>query len=385
GVVSQQLPDLQANENHGLALMAFYEGFLLGQYRFKLASERPALQTLKWPASLQAQAQQMEHLCDSVFWARDLVNLPYSHLDAEQLAERFQERGKSSGFEVEVWGESKIASQKMGGLLGVNQGSQSPPTFSILEYKSPEARNSKPYVLVGKGVVFDTGGLSLKPTPNSMDLMKCDMAGAASVAAVIDALALSQAPIHAIALVPATDNRPGEMALCPGDVIEMSNGSLVEVLNTDAEGRLILADALNYAGKLDPEFVVDVATLTGAAARALGPYGAALMGHAPESLMQGIKQAGERSFERLVELPLWPEFDEEIKSDIADLKNLGKGEGGAQSAGAFLKHFTSYPWMHLDIAGPAFLPSARHYIPKGGTGFSVRLLVNFLTSQLQHD
>ena len=385
GLVDSGMPEVEVSDSHVESLKAFHEGFILGQYRFKLGQDRLAAQSPQWPNSLISEMHEVSTLCESVFWARDLVNLPYSHLDTEMLSQQFVNRGKERGFEVEVWGESKIASQKMGGLLGVNQGSQLPPAFHILEYKSPKAINERPFVLVGKGVVFDTGGLSLKPTPNSMDLMKCDMAGAASVAAVIDALAATQAPIHAIALVPATDNRPGEQALCPGDVITISDGTTVEVLNTDAEGRLILADALSYAAKLNPEFVVDVATLTGAAARALGPYGAALMSHAPERLVAAIKESGEQVFERLVELPLWPEFDDEIKSDIADLKNLGKAEGGAQSAGAFLKHFAPYAWMHLDIAGPAFLSGARHYQPKGGTGFSVRLLVNFLTSQLKHD
>jgi leucyl aminopeptidase len=212
----------------------------------------------------------------------------------------------------------------MGGLLAVNKGSQTPPTFTIMEYKPAKPKNKKPLVLVGKGVVYDTGGLSLKPTPNSMDTMKCDMAGAALVGSVLHGVASMNLPLYVIGLVPATDNRPGENAICPGDVITQYDGTTVEVLNTDAEGRLILADALAFAKKFNPELVMDFATLTGAAAAAIGPYGAALMGSAPESVKNSLKSLGDTTYERLAELPLWKEYGEEMKGDISDLKNLGK-------------------------------------------------------------
>jgi leucyl aminopeptidase len=266
----------------------------------------------------------------------------------------------------------------MGGLLAVNRGSIDPPTFSILEWNPGNAKNKKPIVLVGKGITFDTGGLSLKPTPNSMDSMKSDMAGGATVAAVIYAAAKSGLAVHLIALIPATDNRPDGNALTPGDIIYTHSGKSVEVLNTDAEGRLILADALSFAKKYDPTLVVDVATLTGSAAMAIGPYGIVAMGNAGRETFDLLKQSGERVYERIVEFPFWNEYDELIKSDIADIKNIGSREGGAITAGKFLANFVDYPWIHLDIAGPAFLSTADHYRGKGGTGTGVRLLLDFL-------
>jgi leucyl aminopeptidase len=232
--------------------------------------------------------------------------------------------------------------------------------------------------LVGKGVVYDTGGLSLKPTPNSMDSMKCDMAGSAVVAGVMNAVASLKLPVHVIGLVPATDNWIGENSYAPGDIITMYSGTTVEVLNTDAEGRLILADALHFAKKLKPELVCDFATLTGAAVRAIGPYATAVMGKADESVKKEIFESSYAVFERLVEFPLWPEYGDELKSDIADMTNLGKGEGGQISAAKFLEHFTDYPWMHFDIAGPAFLNAADAYRTKGGTGVGIRLMLDFL-------
>jgi leucyl aminopeptidase len=267
----------------------------------------------------------------------------------------------------------------MGGLLAVNQGSPEPPTFTIMEYKPEGARNEKPYVLVGKGVVFDTGGLSLKPTPASMDMMKCDMAGGAAVVGTLYALAKNQVPLHVIGLVPATDNRPGGLAFAPGDVITMYSGLTVEVMNTDAEGRLLLGDALAFAKKYNPELVLDFATLTGSAARAIGKEGIVCMGTADEDVLSELKKAGHATHERLVEFPLWDEYADHIKSDIADLNNIGKAEAGAISAGKFLERFTDgYPWVHFDIAAPAFLTAPDSYRGKGGTGTAVRLTYEFL-------
>jgi leucyl aminopeptidase len=267
-------------------------------------------------------------------------------------------------------------------LLSVNLGSQEPPTFTILEWRPENAVNTAPIVLIGKGVVFDTGGLSLKPTPAAMDMMKCDMAGAAAVVSAIYAAAKNQLPLHIVGLVPATDNRPGENAMAPGDVITMYDGTTVEVLNTDAEGRLILADALSFAAKYKPELVIDLATLTGAAARAIGKEGIVMMGTATAEQKNTLQQAGETAYERLVEFPLWEEYAKHIESDIADLKNLGLAEAGAISAGKFLEHFTSYPWIHLDIAGPAYLTGPDSYRGKNGTGTGVRLLYHFLKKRI---
>ncbi|HEY4798264.1 MAG TPA: peptidase M17, partial [Bacteroidia bacterium] len=222
-----------------------------------------------------------------------------------------------------------------------------------------------------------TGGLSLKPTPNSMDYMKCDMAGSAAVGGAMYAIAKAKLPVHVIGLVPATDNRPGGNAYAPGDVIRMYDGQMVEMLNADAEGRMILADALSYAKEYSPELVIDLATLTGAAAAAIGSFGIVAMGTAGENAKNKLKNSGNSTYERLAEFPFWDEYDELIKSDIADMKNMGGPYGGAITAGKFLARFIDYPWMHFDIAGPAFLQARDSYRGKGGTGIGVRLLFDF--------
>ncbi len=362
-------------------LLALAEGLALSTYQFnKYKSKKESV----YPATIQVlttdadAVQELSQLVEAVHVGRTLVNEPVICLTAEQLSEEIRGLGKEAGFQVEIFHKAKIRTLKMGGLLAVNSGSKEPPTFTIMEYKSPEANQAKPIVLVGKGVVYDTGGLSLKPTPSSMDLMKSDMAGAAAVIAAIYAAAKNKLPIHIVGLIPATDNRPGENAITPGDVIKMHDGTWVEILNTDAEGRLILADALSYARKYDPALVIDLATLTGSAARAIGKEGIVYMGTATDATKEQFEEAGHRVHERLVEFPLWDEYESHIKSDIADINNLGKSEAGAISAGMFLKHFTDYPWLHLDIAGTAFLTSPDNYRGKGGTGSGIRLLYQFL-------
>jgi leucyl aminopeptidase len=317
---------------------------------------------------------------------RDWVNEPPNVMTAVALAEHIQALGKTYNFRVEIWDKARIQAEKMGGLLAVNQGSMLPPTFTIAEYQPAHAHNKKPIVLVGKGLVFDTGGLSLKPTPDSMDYMKVDMAGGAVVANVVAAAAELGLPYHLIALVPATDNRPGENAYTPSDIIYISDGTPVEIRNTDAEGRLILADALVHARRYNPALVVDVATLTGAAALAVGPYASALFTNAGPLVRDGLLESGFRTYERLVEFPLWPEYGHLIKSDIAAIKNSAGREGGAITAAKFLEYFVRYPWAHLDIAGTAYynkpLPPDRgfpkHYQVKYATGVGVRLLLDFI-------
>lgn len=310
-------------------------------------------------------------------WARDMVNLPVNYLNATKLSEEISAIGKAAKFKVTVLDKKEIEKLKMGGLLAVNSGSIEPPTFTIIEYKPSKPRNKKPLVLVGKGVVYDTGGLSLKPTPGSMDSMKSDMAGAAAVAGAIYNVALNQSDVHVIGLIPATDNRPGQLAYTPGDVITMYNGTTVEVLNTDAEGRMILADALAYSEKFKPELVVDLATLTGAAVVAIGTKASCIMGN-DEVNLKKIVQAGNEVHERAVELPFWDEYLDDMKSSIADLKNIGSRYAGMITAGKFLEHFVKAPYIHIDIAGPSFLDAAQEYRPKGGTGVGVRLLTNFI-------
>jgi leucyl aminopeptidase len=289
-----------------------------------------------------------------------------------------QAAGNEAGFTVEVLEKGKIESLNMAGLLAVNSGSVEPPTFTIMEYKPDNATNAQPIVLVGKGVVYDTGGLSLKPTAMSMDFMKCDMGGGAAVLGAIYAAAKNKLPLHIVGLVPATDNRPAGKAYAPGDILRMMNGKTVEVMNTDAEGRLILSDALCYAERYNPCVVVDIATLTGASARALGDIAASLMSNAERDITQKIITAGEEVYERLIEFPLWDEYGDHIKAENADISNMGKAEGGHISAGKFLEHFTSYPWMHVDIAGTVYLHAQSKYRGKYASGFGVRLLYTFL-------
>ena len=325
-----------------------------------------------------AEVNELNTICDATKMARDLVNEPVNVLNATGLANAFKKMGTAAGFKVEVLNKAKIKQLKMGGLLSVNAGSVDEPTFTIMEHKPKNPINKKPYVLVGKGVVYDTGGLSLKPTPNSMDMMKCDMAGAAAVGCTMYAIAKAKLNVHVIGLVPATDNRPGFNAFAPGDIITMMDGSTVEMLNSDAEGRMILADALHYAKRYKPELTVDIATLTGAAMAAIGTFGIVGMGTATDKQKEKLHDSGLNVHERIAEFPFWEEYDELMKSDIADQKNIGGALGGAITAGKFLSKFTDYPYYHLDIAGPAFLSSKDSYRGKGGTGVGVRLFFDFL-------
>ncbi len=364
-------------------LLAVAEGCALSNYQFlkyKSEKDKNTLKTIT-VVSKKVSKTDIAHLniiTESVYKAKDLVNEPQSYLDAVTFADEMKSMGKKSGFKVEVLHKKQIEALKMGGLLAVNMGSQIPPTFTIMEWKPKKTKNKHPLVLVGKGVVYDTGGLSLKPTPNSMDTMKCDMAGGAAVAATMFAVAKAELPYHVIALVPATDNRPGENAYTPGDVIKMYDGQTVEVLNTDAEGRMLLADALAYAKKYKPELVLDFATLTGAAAAAIGQYGIVCMGTASEQQKASLKESGNNVYERLVEFPFWDEYAKLIKSDLADMKNIGGPIAGAITAGKFLEKYVDYPWMHFDIAGPAFINAADSYRGKHATGVAVRMLFDFI-------
>ena len=373
-------------ENRADYALAYAEGMALGSYSFTKYKSKPAAEKeLKILVnSKKAEKLDIDRLnivVDAVFRARDLVNEPVITLNAEEFAHRMAQMGKEAGFKTEVFNKAKIEALKMGGLLGVNAGSIDPPTFTVMEYKPKDAKNKKPYVLVGKGVVYDTGGISIKPSDGMMT-MKCDMGGGAAVAAAMYAIAKAKLPIHVVGMVPATDNRLNNNAVVPGDVITMYDGTTVEVLNTDAEGRLILADALAYAKKYNPELVIDVATLTGAAMRAIGKYGIVSMTNTPGKENEDLKASGLNVYERLAEMPFWDEYYELMKSDIADLKNIGGGViAGAITAGKFLEHFTDYPYIHLDIAAPAFLESADSYRGKGGTGVAVRLFFDFFANK----
>jgi leucyl aminopeptidase len=364
--------------------LAFGEGLALASYQFLKYYTQPEkkekpLRAIRFEKNTarEEDVKELDTLIEIVFTTRDLVNEPHSHFTAPHLADAAQAAAARYGFDIEVFEKEKIESLKMGGILAVNQASDVPPRFCILEWKPELPSNKKPLILVGKGVVYDTGGLSLKPS-EGMDYMKCDMAGAATVIGVLSAAAAAKLPVHIIGLIPATDNKIGDLAFAPGDVITMYSGKTVEVMNTDAEGRLILADALHYAKKYKPELVLDLATLTGAAVRALGSQAICYMGTAGEPVKKQLEKSGWATYERLVEFPLWKEYGDELKSNIADLKNVGSGNAGMITAGKFLEHFTDYPWLHLDIAGPAYLRTANGYRTKDGTGVGVRLLYHFL-------
>ena len=365
-------------------LLFVAEGLALANYQFLRyfndADKRAnKLNTISLQEDVDAdQMHSMNNTIEAVMWARDMVNEPVSYLTATKLADEIEILSKYAPLSVEIFHKAKIETLKMGGLLAVNKGSIDPPTFTVVEYKPKKPTNKKPIILVGKGVVYDTGGLSLKPTKGSMDSMKCDMGGAACVSGAIYAAALNKLNVHVIALIPSTDNRPGGNAYAPGDVVTMYDGTTVEVLNTDAEGRMILADALAYSKKYDPELVIDAATLTGSAVAAIGTKASCIMGNASEKVFAQLDKAGNEEHERVVRLPFWDEYYEEVKSKVADLKNLGGPYAGMITAGKFLEHFVKAPYVHIDIAGPAWLDSEENYKGVGGTGVGVRLLFNFL-------
>lgn len=373
-------------ENLKEEVMALAEGMALGNYQFlkyfkeeEKKKKKNSLETIQLVSRMVSRedAEILNVIIESTYFSRDLVNEPLSTLTAVALAREIEKKATEAGAKVEIMNKKKIEALKMGGLLAVNKGSIDPPTFTVFEWKPPNPINDKPYIFVGKGVVFDTGGINLKPG-NYIDTMKCDMSGAAAVSAAVYAIAKAKLPVHVIALVPATDNRPDGNAYVPGDVIKMYDGTFVEVLNTDAEGRMILADALSYAKKYDPELVIDVATLTGSAAIALGKFGVVAMKAKSDEEFETLKKSGENVYERIVEFPFWDEFKELLKSEVADLKNIGGRDAGAITAGKFLEHFTDYPFIHLDIAGPAFLDKRDSYRGSGGSGVTVRLLFDFI-------
>jgi len=374
------------------AAAALAEGFVLGGYQFldyKTDDETAPDIALTVHADGEAESAIKAAVirAEAACFARDLVNLSPHDKTPTLLAERIEQKAKEVGLRAEVWDKARVEQERMGGLLAVNRGSQEPPVFITLEHKPANAINTQPIVLVGKAVVFDTGGLSLKPTKGSMDKMKADMGGGAAVAGAMMAVAGLDLPLHVVALIPATDNRPGENAYVPGDVVTMRSGSTVEVLNTDAEGRMILADALDVAKEYSPELAVSVATLTGAQVIALGTRVAAVLtseGEGADERLAAFAAAGDRTGEWVAPLPMRAHYAEQLKSDVADQKNVGGREAGTVTAAKFLEHFTrvdgeaAYPWVHLDIAGTAFIDSPQPYRPKGGTGFGVRLLTDLL-------
>jgi len=312
-------------------------------------------------------------------FVRDLCNHPANVLTPSRVVEEARKIAKEKGVTLKVLEKKDQEKLGMGGLLGVSRGSIEPAKFLILEYAGG-GRKSKPIVLVGKTVTFDSGGISLKPSEN-MEQMKADMTGGAEVLATIRAAAQLRLPLHVIGLLPATENMPGGRATKPGDILNMLNGKTVEVQNTDAEGRLILADGLAYASRFKPQCIIDVATLTGACAVALGQFAIGMMG-TDDSLKKEFSQAGLQAGERVWEMPLWDEYFEQLKSDVADMRNIGGRGGGMITAAVFLSKFVGdFPWVHLDIASTDWSASERAYIGKGPTGIGTRLLLQFLLNR----
>jgi len=370
-------------DHNSNSMLAFAEGLVLSYYTFsKYKTEKDKgkhrpLDIYLYGKVKESEIRWLNVVTRAVFFARDLVNEPNNYLNAVDFARAVKERMETSGVKTEIYGKKKIEALRMGGILAVNKGSIDPPTFSILEWKPDKPVNDKPLVLVGKGVMFDTGGINLKPT-NYIEEMKVDMAGGATVAAVLSAIAEAGINVHVIGLIPATDNRPGLDAFVPGDIITMYDGTQVEIINTDAEGRMILADALSFAKNYDPMLVISIATLTGSAEHAFSNQAIATMGNADRAFFDDMRDTGFSVYERIAEMPFFEEYGEMMKSDIADLKNLGDKKAGAITAGKFLEHFTDYPYIHLDIAGCALSRKDDHYKPKGGTGTGVRLISEFI-------
>lgn len=314
-------------------------------------------------------------IAESTVMVRDMVSSPPADMTPTIIAAKAKELARQFGIKVQVLEKNHMRKLGMGALLGVASGSAQPPKFIIVEYRKG---GKKPFIaLVGKTITFDSGGISIKPAEN-MDKMKDDMSGGAAVLGAIRNAAALKLPLNIVGLLPAAENMPGGSAYKPGDVLRTLSGQTIEILNTDAEGRLILSDALTYACKYKPAVIVDIATLTGACAIALGHEAIGMLG-TDEKFKQKIREAGEKTGERVWELPLWEEYFDQIKSDIADMKNTGGRPAGVITAAALLSKFVrKYPWVHLDIAATAWTEKERPYTPKGATGIGVRLLTQFL-------
>jgi leucyl aminopeptidase len=372
---------LSAHSIHdlGLSPAVFVEGFLLADYDFSEYKKADGKGTLKeitvLSRSLRAAAlKRVTVAAGANHFARDLVNMPARDMTPSHL-----ERAARSirGVRVKSIGEKEAEKLGMGAYLSVARGSLEPAKFLVMTYNGRESRRGGPVVLIGKSITFDSGGLSLKPG-KAMETMKYDMAGGAAVLGAFKAAAELKMPVYLVGILPATENLPGRTPSKPGDVVRSMGGKSIEILNTDAEGRLILADALGYARTLKPRYMVDLATLTGAALVALGSEAAALMGN-DETLLTHIEEAAAETHERVWRMPLFEEYKSYLESDIADLRNISKSSGGLVTAGYFLKEFAGdAPWAHLDIAGVAWTDPAKPYAPRGATGAGVRLLLSLL-------
>ncbi|MBI4313894.1 MAG: leucyl aminopeptidase [Candidatus Omnitrophica bacterium] len=382
GVSAREIPAETAGQ-------VLAEGAVLGTYRFTLyktlkPEEQKRLEKVTLAvgrgissAAVATGAKNGTLIADAVGFSRDLINLPANHKYPEDIAARVQKNARkntgASKISCRIIKKAELTRLGLNAILAVGQGSVHPPVLVALEYKGPGAGSKPPLVFVGKGITFDSGGISIKPSGN-MDQMKYDMSGGAAAAGAIQAIAGLKLPVHVVGIIPFSENLPSGSAQRPGDIIRTFSGKTVEVLNTDAEGRLVLADALSFARRSKPAAMIDLATLTGACVVALGKHACALLTN-HDGFARQVKEAAARTHERVWELPLWPEYSEQVKSGPADLKNIGDDGAGTIIGAVFLKEFVgNIPWVHLDIAGTAWADKDQAYLSKGGTGFGVRLL-----------
>jgi leucyl aminopeptidase len=377
------LPNADAAQSTRVAAVALAQAdYKYDDYKTKNREPRVEIQATLIGPDLDAKRireleRQANAIAGGIRTVRDLGNAPPNVLTPRQLAERAEAVAKDVGIRCTVYGRKEIERMKMGGLLAVNRGSAEEPRFIVLEYAPRRAR--KHIALVGKGITFDSGGISIKPA-EKMEEMKFDMCGAAAVIGTMEAAARLEIPIKITGAIPSTDNLPSGSAYKPGEIITMMSGKTVEIVNTDAEGRMILGDALHYASKLKPDHMIDFATLTGACVVALGSEAAGLFSNDDE-LAQKLIESGERVGERLWRMPAWSEYKDMIRSEWADMKNSGGRWGGAVTAAVFLKEFVDCPsWAHLDIAGTAYAENETPRDQKGATGAGVRVSVDFLES-----
>jgi leucyl aminopeptidase len=386
GTVATTFPQAITGKGAADAVQAAVEGIVLGTYRFDryktAGSETKALTRITVLGSARADAKvardavkRGQVVAEAVCWARDLVNTPAGDMPPAEIAREAQKMAREVGLRCKIWGKPELEKGGFGGILGVGAGSVNPPRLIELWYKG--AGTETPIALTGKGIAFDSGGLSIKDA-KGMETMKCDMGGAASILATMRVIAILKPKINVIAAIPSSENMPSGSATKPGDVLTHRGGTTSEVLNTDAEGRLVLADALAYLAEKKPKVIIDTATLTGACMIALGDQITGAMGN-DDALFHDIGAAGDAVGETMWQLPLYGDYRRLIDSTVADVKNIGERYGGAISAAWFLAEFVGdTPWIHLDIAGPAWADKVSDLGPKGGTGVPVRTLVRYL-------
>jgi leucyl aminopeptidase len=363
------------------------EGLILGGYTFeRFKSDKSPVRAVRVVFDENAEVQKATisramAVAEAVCFARDLVNAPGNYMYPTELANQAKLLARQNKIACKVFGPKEIIGMKMGALMGVAQGSAQPPQLIHWTYNGGRP-GDRPIVLVGKGVTFDSGGISIKPS-EGMQEMKNDMTGAAVVVSMMAVLGKLRPKINVAGIAPCVENLPSGKAYRPGDILTASDGQTIEVISTDAEGRLILADALCYAEKLRPKTIIDIATLTGAVVVALGNHAAGILG-SDERVINALYEAGQKSGERTWQLPLWDDYKEQIKSDVADMKNSGGRAGGTITAACFLSKFVKdSPWAHVDIAGVDNQDKGHPYLPKGGTGFGVRLFTEYILNQVK--